>query len=428
MILFSILAVLMTGVALAFVLVPLLRSRNSAAPTSGAANLRVLRDARREIDADVASGVLPAESREEALAELVARAESDLAAREADAPPPARRPWIVVGIMAFVVPAIAVGLYLALGTPEAINPAQVQAKGPSDRQIEEMVENLARKVRERPDDAPGWALLARSMNALGRYPEAIEAYAHLAKLMPNDANVLADYADSLAMAQGRNLSGKPYELVRQALKIDPLHQKALALAGTAALNENDFAGAVRYWETLARSLPPGSEDAPKVFAIIGEVRERATAAGKPLPPQGAALPPPAAPAAAPAPAAPIAKGASPVTATGSVSGNVTLDPKLASQVGPGDTLFIYARAEGGPRMPLAILRVSAKELPRAFELTDAMAMAPGMNLSSAPAVRIEARISKSGGAVPQPGDLSGTSAVVKPGTRGVKIVIDKVLP
>ena len=107
---------------------------------------------------------------------------------------------------------------------------------------------------------------------------------------------------------------------------------------------------------------------------------------------------------------------------------MTIAPELAAKVAITDTLFIYARAEGGSRMPLAILRVPAKELPKSFSLDDSMAMAPTAKISSAQAVIIEARVSKSGGATAQAGDLVGTSAAVKPGAQGLRIVIDKVFP
>jgi cytochrome c-type biogenesis protein CcmH len=111
-----------------------------------------------------------------------------------------------------------------------------------------------------------------------------------------------------------------------------------------------------------------------------------------------------------------------------VTGSVALAPEIASRVSGGETLFIFARSEGGPRVPLAVVRATASELPMKFALDDSQAMAPGVNLSSAQSVRIEARVSRSGNAAPQPGDLAGTSAVVKPGARDVKIVIDKVVP
>ena len=428
MVAFWILAALMTGVALAFVLVPLLRSRSSSAPSTGEAALAALRGQRSEIEADVEAGLLPADAREEALRELVARAERELPREASGAParktPASGRPILVAGAIALLLPATAVALYLLLGTPRGLDPVAARPEQPpfSDQQIVNMVETLAKKVRERPDDVQGWSLLARSMNALGRYPEAVDAYEHLAKLAPGNAEILADYADALAMKQGRNLTGRPYEIVKQALKIDPSQKKALALAGTAALNEGDFAGSIRHWQLLGAQLPPGSEDDAKVRSIIEEVRGRAAASGRALPAPRAIAAAPAAPEKAGAPAGPAASAGT------TVSGTVSIAPELASKVAITDTLFIFARSEGGPRVPLAVLRGSAKELPKSFMLDDSMAMAPGMKLSTAGAVRIEARVSKSGNAMPQPGDLVGSSGVVKPGARDLKIVIDRTLP
>jgi cytochrome c-type biogenesis protein CcmH len=280
----------------------------------------------------------------------------------------------------------------------------------NQQQIVAMVDSLAKKVHERPDDIQGWALLARSQAALGRFPEATESYEHLLGLAPDDAQVLADYADALGMSQGRSLAGRPTELVKKALAIDPHQPKALALAGTAALDTGDFRQALGYWETLAGDLPAGSEDRSRVDAIVAEVRERATAAGKPLPA-----------------AQPGVASAAPAAAGASVSGSVSIAPALAGQVDRAATLFVFARAENGPRVPLAVLRSTATALPMEFRLDDSQAMAPNFKLSGAKAVRIEARVSRSGNALPQPGDLTGTSGVVKPGDRGVKVVIDSVV-
>lgn len=411
---FWILATLMTALALAFVLVPLARSRPRAAPSASEANLEVLRAQRREIDADVATGVLPGEARDVAIAELMQRADADLGARESPASD-AGKPWAVIVAVFFLVPIVAFGTYFAVGTPRAADPATIAAtKAPAnDAQIVAMVESLARKVRDRPDDVQGWSLLARSMAAIGRFKESADAYEHLAKLVPDDPQVLADWADSLGMAQGKTLWGKPYELAKQALKLDPGHQKALALAGTAAMEMKEYKAAAGYWNRLAELLPPDSQDRAQVQQILAEVATQAKAAGQELP---------AAPKAATLAAAPAASG------TKSVSGSVSLAPALASQVSGGETLFVFARAEGGPRMPLAVLRKTAKELPLTFALDDTLAMAPNFKLSGAEAVRIEARVSKSGNASPQPGDLIGTSDVVRPGARGVKIVVDKVVP
>lgn len=430
MLTFWILTALLIVAALAFVLVPLLRARPKAGPTVREANLAILRGQRRDIEADVAVGLLPKEARESALAELAARAEEDLAV-SAEAPAAsAAKPWATAAVFALLIPVAAVGVYLWAGVPAANDPAVMAAATaqPGDHQIEEMVLVLEEKMKERPDDVQGWMLLARSYAATGKMPKALEAYAHLAKIAPQDANVLADYADALALARGRNLAGEPIELVERALAIDPRHPKALALAGTAKLNTGDFAASLAYWERLRATVAPGSEDETEVNSIIADVRGRAAAAGKPVPPSSglAALPAaperPAMPPAQPPAGAPAAPGGK------TVSGTVKLADSLAGKTSPTDTLFIYARAETGSRMPLAILRGGAGELPKSFVLDDSMGMTPAVTLSGTPSVVIEARVSKAGGAVTQPGDLLGTSKPVAPGAQGVTIVIDKVVP
>ncbi len=417
--LFWILATVMTGLGLAFVVVPLLRRRKGSGTTGNEANLEVLRGQRREIDADVERGVLPADAREEALASLVARADADLMPeRAADIAAP-RRSWIAAAVAAVAIPAISFGFYLAIGMPGAADPRNVATRhetNATDPQILAMVESLAKKVEERPDDVQGWSLLARSMAALGRYAESAKAYEHLAKIAPGDPQVLADLADALGMAQGRSLAGRPYEAVKAALAIDPKHHKSLALAGTAAMEAGDFVNAERYWQTLAADVAAGSDDEARVRAIIEEVRTRANAAGKPLP------------AVAAAPAPKVAAAPSKTAQGASVAGSVTISPEVAAKVAESDTLFVFARAEDGSRIPLAVLRGTARQLPMAFSLDDSMAMSPQAKLSQAGAVRIEARITRSGNATPQPGDLVGRSDSVRPGARDVKVVVNQVLP
>ena len=406
---FWMLAGLMIAVALAFVLVPLLRARPPAGPTAMEANLEVLRGQRRELEADIATGVVPADARNEALAELVSRAEADLSAPAAAVTAERKPPWAAVAIAAVGIPAMAFGVYLAIGVPAATDPRVASAGAADQKDMAALIDRLAQKVRERPDDAKGWALLARSTAAVGRFEESARAHEHLMKLVKGDAQVMADYADVLGMTQGKTLAGRPFELVRAALDIDPTNRKALALAGTAAMEQGRFVESIGYWERLAAVVPPGSDDEKEVTEVLAELRTRA------------GLPAKAAPTVARLPAAPAAAGKT-------VSGTVSVAPEVAAKIAATDTIFVFARAESGSRAPLAVLRGSAHELPLSFALDDTMAMSPQWSLSKAGDVRIEARVSKSGNAQPQPGDVMGTSGVVKPGARGVRIVLDKVVP
>jgi cytochrome c-type biogenesis protein CcmH len=221
------------------------------------------------------------------------------------------------------------------------------------------------------------------------------------------------------------LRGKSLELIERALKADPTHWKALALAGTAAFNRKDYGQAVAYWERMKKTVPPDSPIAGSIDASIAEARELGGLKAGPASPSpalaaapvgGAAKGPPS-----PAPAPTPLPGAS-------IAGTVSLAPALAAKVTPTDTVYIFARAAEGPKMPLAIIRKQVKDLPIPFSLDDSMAMAPNFALSNFPSVVVGARVSKSGSATPQTGDLEGLSAAVKIGATGLSIVIDRALP
>jgi len=418
MLLFWSLAILLVAITLALLLPPLLRrQRPIAAPDFDAATIAVYRDQKRALDSDLASGTLTHAERDAAVLELSSRLGEEIGTAKRAGVSQPRRAWPMAIALVALIPLAAVLLYLRLGSPDATTLAAAgnarAAHEMSDPQIVAMVEQLAQRMKSRPDDPQGWILLGRSYAAMGRFSESVNAYSRAAELVPDDAALLADYADALAMAQGRVLAGKPFELISRALAIDPKNPKALALAATAAMDARDPDGAIGYWRRLQAQFPQGSDDARQIGTIIAEIEaERGTNKGAD---RGSKL-------AARAERTPVASG------TATVAGRVDIAPSLASKVALTDTVFIFARAVDGPRMPLAVLRVPARELPKEFTLDDSMGMAAGAKLSAAQAVIVEARVSKSGNALPQSGDLAGKSATVKPGASGVKVVIDQVVP
>jgi cytochrome c-type biogenesis protein CcmH len=423
MTLFWILAAVLVAATLATLLWPLLRRATIIdAPDAERAALAVFRDQKRALDAEQAAGTIGSGEYEAALAELTRRvAEESGAALPSAARVHQPRAWPVALLVAAVVPVAALLLYQRLGNPGATAVAAVAAgHDVTEQQVTAMVEGLAQRLKQRPDDADGWVLLARSYQALDRFPESADAYAHAAALIKDDANLLADYADALAMAQGRKLAGQPAALIERALAIDPKQKKALALAATVALEASDTSAALAYWRRLAAELPPGSEEARQVAGFIADIstQGQGKVANAPSTPRPVAT--------VPGNAAPAKASAQ--SSAGAVSGRVDLAPTLAAKVALSDTVFIFARAAEGSRMPLAVLRIPARELPKDFRLDDSMSMAPGVKLSTTPTVVVEARISKSGGALPQAGDLFGRTAPVKPGAADLRIVIDQVVP
>lgn len=412
-------ALLLAG-AMLFVLPPLLRP--VAAKRSVASPMEAYRDQRAQIDADLAQGLLLPSQHAQALEELQARVVEEVGDVEEPAPvrhTPQSTAFIVA--VALLIPSGALALYGILGTPAALRggDAAVAANGEASPhaltqdQMEAMVEGLAEKLRQNPKDPAGWHMLARSYVAFNRLPEAAVAYDQANTQSPNDPQILSDYADVLAMVNGRSLEGKPEQLVLQALKVDPKHQKSLALAGTAAFNRGDFPKAANWWKQLLATLPPGSEQAKTVQDNIAQ----AESGGAPVVARAGT---PAAKAAPAATAAAAAGGAE-------VQGNVTVAEAVKGSIAPGAVLFIYARPADGSRMPLAILRQPAGQFPVQFKLDDSLAMAPQARLSLHSDVMLVARISKTGNATPQPGDMTGTLGPVKVGASDVKLVINEVV-
>jgi cytochrome c-type biogenesis protein CcmH len=395
------LALALMALTLAVLVWPLLRRRTLEAPSEERARAAVYRDEKRQLDEELAAGALSLDDHAAAVRELTQRLGAELETRDADSVPARgeRSAWITALAAVAIIPVGAIVLYLVFGTPDALRVA-AHAR-PSDAEIVAMVEQLAAKMQSNPGDPRGWRLLGRSYVALGRYTEAADAFAQAAQHGADDADVYADWSEALALAHNRVVSGEPEALAQRALAKNPAHAKALALLATAALERRDFAASIDYWRRVAAAAAPGSEEAAQAAAAVAEVERMQKAA--------------------PAASVPAASG-------GSVSGRIDVAPELADRVQSGDTLFVYARAGDGARMPLAVSRTPAQRFPRDFVLDDTMGMGTGATLSSAGSVIVEARVSKSGDARPHTGDLAGQSAPVKPGTRDVHIVIDRVVP
>jgi cytochrome c-type biogenesis protein CcmH len=425
---FWIAAGVLLAVALALLLPSLLRTSSRNQPDEPLprefANLDILREQLAQLDAELASGALDAGAHRSARAEIERRVldeESGAATPAAGARTRAPRTALALGLF---IPALAIGLYALLGNRDALSPQVIAAAPPaaaaSDSEVEAMVEMLAKRLETmagQPGELEGWVLLARTYGAMQRFAEADRAYERAIALAPQEAQLYADRADMVAMKQGRSLSGLPMQLVGQALQIDPNNLKALVLAGSEAFERADYAAAGTYWTRARVNLPADSELAANLDNSLAEVRTRTGGA----PAQVAAASAPAAPALKPAQEPPPVAGA-----VASVSGIVSLAPSLAATVAPNDTVFIFARAAEGPRMPLAILRHRASELPIRFTLDDSQAMSPEMKLSKFPRVVVGARVSKSGNAMTQPGDL--IAAPVPGGGSELKLVIDQVQP
>lgn len=403
-------------------------------------NVNSLRDQLVKLKSQHQSGKLDAQAYEKAKAKLERRlvdlvtagAAADAtaapaAATAAEAPARAGKSlWLLSSVVAVLV---AAGGYWWTGAPGAIGAASaptVAAEGGGSHtlgkeQIAALAEKLAERLKSSPDDAEGWSMLGRSYMMLEQPADAVAAYERVMKLRPDDASVVADYADALAFKNGSELAGEPTKLIERALKLDPDNLKALMLAGSAAFNRDDYAAAVKHWDRMAQVGPAEHPLVQSAGQGAAEARRRGN-----LPPSAAAPGAAAAPAVTAAPKPDAAPAV--LVGGGSVSGTVTLSAEMKAKVSPDDAVFVFARAAEGSRMPLAIVRAQVKDLPYSFKLDDSMAMSPAATVSKAGRVVVGARISKSGQAMPQPGDLEGLSAPVDVGANGVQVTISKALP
>lgn len=401
-------AILIVALVLALLLRPFFWKSAGARLSHRQLNAAVYRDQLAKLEQDLAEGTLGQDDYAQSRDELQRRALEDI--REDDAAATLRAPKKTMLAVGLAVPLVAAGLYVLLGNPDSLTAhGALPAGTPPD--IERMVVGLAAKLEKDPSDLKGWAMLGRSYKVMGRPVEAEKAYERAGSFMDNDAQLLASYAGVAATNANGNFAGKPAQLIEKALKVDPDNAMALWLAGTAALSSNDYDSAVRIWERLAKLLPPGSEDARNLQGAIDEVRAKGGKSSEVVvAPAGAGT----------------ASGAA-VDARASVAGTVELDAALKAKVGPGDIVMVIARVPD-TRMPVAVLRVSAAQLPVKFTLDDSLSMSPQARISTAGEVEVEARISKSGLAKPEPGDLISSVQTVKVGARGVTLHVAQVRP
>lgn len=415
MTLFWMISAAMLLLALLFAALPLWRKNTRTNDVlRDTANLEILRDQSNEMSADLAHGLLSQESFEQGQRELQTRLLEEVKTTQPVSVQ--RNPTRILALVLVVlIPLSSVLLYLKLGSTKALQPQQVElgvADGFGIIHSETALQDLEKKLEKSPNNPEAWLQLGRSYSELKRFGDASRAYAQLVKLVPNEAQIWTDYADAYAMDHGQTLLGEPTKFLEKALQLDANNTTALALSGSADMERGDYAAAIIHWQKLVALLPPEYPDIQMIRDGIKQAREflAAQKGGKEKLAQLPREPEPVK-----------------VNAAQAITGKVSLSPGMSGKVSPTDTVFILARAAAGPKMPLAVLRKQVKDLPLEFSLDDSMAMQPQLKLSGFDRVVVVARISKSGTPMAQPGDVQGLSATIKPGTKGLNIVIDSVV-
>jgi cytochrome c-type biogenesis protein CcmH len=385
---FWLVASVMILIALLIILPPLWRKRDNTIPDDlDQRNVRIARDRLAELKVNKASGGLSQVQFDEQVAELEQALSDDLDLLNSSGKPQGQGRWLVY-VLVVAIPCLSAALYWKLGNYRAISLSnelnQAGSGTPSPEAINKMVVSLAEKLKAEPNNLEGWLMLGRSYKELQRYPEAVEAFTHAYQLAGDKVEVMLPYAEALALSSSdSNWAGKPQELIKKALALEPDNLTGLWLSALASAQQGDKKSAIDFLRKLEAVLPAESSDKQQIHELIANTESELANAAPATSPQSATSP-----------------GVS-------VDIQVSLATDLQQTVNPEDSVFIYAQAISGPKMPLAIIRKRVSELPLSVSLTDAESMLPNMKLSSFKQVRLLARISKSGNAMPQPGDLLG---------------------
>lgn len=390
---FIIAAFLLLVLVLLLLLRPYLFGGSNEGTSRRQMNASIYREELDKLEAEHAAGLINAQEYEMSHAELRQRLFQDTH-EEDDKAVMGSTKKVVIGLSIFIT-LLSAGLYFSVG--DVVRVAQQNNQPPMNQEaVEKMVADFAVKMEKDPGNLKGWAMLARSYRILGRSEDAANAYSRAGSFVDSDPELLAEYADTLATNANGNFAGKPLQLIQKSLKLDPNNPLALWLLGTASFTSGNYKAAVQTWETLAKLLPPGSDEARAIQESIAEARSKG--------------------------------GLSNTTSIASnkgVSGKIDLAADLKSKVKPSDTVMVIAR-QPGERMPVAVLKMPVAEFPMSFILGDAAAMNPSMPISKFSEVSIEVRISKTGMAKPEPGDLVSTPKTVKVGANQIQVLVDQI--
>jgi len=383
-IVFLLLVVAFIGIAFLFVLPPLWHKHANLDVDFDQRNVKIAQHRLAELKENLRSGGLSQTQYDEQLADLEQALSDDLDIQSNVSPVSTQSRWIIY-VLVIATPLLAGTLYWSLGNYQAVSHSAemaIDTDAIKMAEINKMVSGLAEKLNNHPDDAQGWLMLGRSYDVLEQHTQAIEAFAHAYKLLGDQPEILLLYADALGYVNERNLTGKPSELIFKALALEPDNMKALWLGGMAKAQQGDAATATTLWKKLEILLPPGSEYQQEIQSLLAKLeREMPSVNAHPEPTTN--------------------------ISSGSITVQVSLAPELIKSAAATDTVFVYAQALSGPKMPLAIVRKQVSDLPITVSLNDTMAMMPNMKLSNFSEVKLLARVSKSGNAMSQAGDLIG---------------------
>ena len=394
------------AIAFFIIIPPLWKKREIKQADSDHRNIKIAQERAKDLKQQLESANLTQTQFDEQYAELELTLGDDLDIEQNQSKNSSQGRWVAPVILIFV-PLLSVLIYLSLGEPDALKKAEIkqtQQASNASQDINQLIADLAQRLKENPDNAEDWIMLGRSFKYVKQYKLAANSFEKAYALLGDKPELMLQYADALAMANGGQLAGKSTELIFKALDKEPENVTGLWLAGMAKAEMRDFSQALFYWRKLEAILPPESDSYKQVQNLITTIQAQSSGTKE------------------------VENAATTTSAKSAVNitVQVSLNDDLKTRVNPGDTVFVYAKALTGPPMPLAIVRKQVSDLPLSVTLNDAMAMMPAMKLSNFKQVKVIARISKSGTAMQQKGDFIGEVELQElVGTASVVIVINE---
>jgi cytochrome c-type biogenesis protein CcmH len=384
----------MLVLAVGLVVRPLYKGGTDSVISGQQRNLGLLQQQLAEYQQQVTDGLLSHSDFELHKQELLQRLSIESMGAENQTLVHGKGRWMIPLLLIFL-PLTTLSLYAMLGEPFAMTKAvQQQQAQQNQSEIAANINKLISHLSQTPDDWNAWLMLGRGYLYLEQYPKAVEVFGKLKQWQPQSVDVLLLYAESVALTQQGQLSGDAVEPIQQAIALEPTNNNALWLAGALALEQGMQDAAIGYWQQLVKQLPADSE-------AIQKVQQALAMASSTL---------------------------NPSTPSIAIKLEVSIAAAVLAQAKPDQTVFIYAQALNGPKMPLAIVKKTVKDLPLSIELNDSMAMQPGMSLAQFDAVKLVARLSASGNATPQAGDFIGSTEVQLPvNDQAIHLIIEHLL-
>jgi cytochrome c-type biogenesis protein CcmH len=400
-ILFWALLLLMLLVAVVIVIYPLLRVRQMTTIAYKDSNLGLYDDKIAELEADLGEGRIDHEHYQSARQEIDRELLQDIPEESRDtaslhyAAQLKRHPGLAVLISVFL-PMLALLVYMQLGmhasTGMQHTSQQAQTQQAAAPSVEEMTRQLAERIEQQGGSQEEWAMLGRAYKHIGQYVLSAEAFDQAVKLNPN-AQLMLEQSESIALANDQRFTPEATALVMRALEMEPDNVNVLWFAGVAEFQAGNYRNSIEHLSRLTAEARQDPDIDRSIRMYIDKARNELIAAGEDVPSTDEIMG--------------TSATASATSSGASIQVKVDISDEVRSRFSPGDAVFIYAKAAAGPKMPLAVQRLTLEQLPTTITLDDSMAMMEGMNMSAFGSVVVSARVTTSGSAIAQAGDYIG---------------------